>query len=132
MTVARTAAEALADHVTFEIEWIDRMYLNVYQPRLQYGAGVSGFFVRHRGYKFASTALMAPMTAAFVTGVEGYVAAHGLDLVRFKQGQRKDDVAHRYLAAATRSDGSVPEGVLFVGVEQEKARVWHTVARRNP
>jgi hypothetical protein len=26
------------------------MYLNVWQPRLAYGGGVSGFFVGHRGY----------------------------------------------------------------------------------
>ena len=35
MTLPRTVAEVLADHVVFEIESIDRMYLNVYQPRLQ-------------------------------------------------------------------------------------------------
>jgi hypothetical protein len=39
MTLPRSAADVLADHVLFEIEAIDRMYLNVYQPRLQYGAG---------------------------------------------------------------------------------------------
>jgi hypothetical protein len=47
MTLPRTVAEVLSDHVLFEIECIDRMYLNVYQPRLQYGGGVSAFFVGH-------------------------------------------------------------------------------------
>jgi hypothetical protein len=32
MTVARTVADALTDHVTFAVECIDRMYLNVYVP----------------------------------------------------------------------------------------------------
>jgi len=32
----------LAGHVLFEVEVIDRMYLNLYQPRLQHGAGIGG------------------------------------------------------------------------------------------
>ena len=56
MTVARSVADVLDDHVVFEVESIDRMYLNVWQPRLAYGGGVQGFFVGHRGYHYASTA----------------------------------------------------------------------------
>ena len=36
MTLPRTAADVLAEHVVFEVECIDRMYLNVYVPGLQY------------------------------------------------------------------------------------------------
>ena len=43
MTLPRTVADVLSDHVTFEVECIDRMYLNVWQPRLAYGGGVAGF-----------------------------------------------------------------------------------------
>jgi hypothetical protein len=42
MTLARGVADVLADHVVFEVESIDRMYLNVWQPRLAYGAGSRG------------------------------------------------------------------------------------------
>ena len=35
MTLPRSVADVLNDHVTLEVEGIDRMYLNVYQPRLQ-------------------------------------------------------------------------------------------------
>src|SRR5271165_2240174 len=45
MTLPRSAADVLAGHVLFEIEAIDRMYLNLYQPRLQHGAGIAAFFV---------------------------------------------------------------------------------------
>lgn len=41
MTLARRVAEVLAEHVTLEVECIDRMYLNVYVPRLQYEQGVA-------------------------------------------------------------------------------------------
>src|SRR5437660_9166523 len=92
MTLPRSAAEVLAGHVLFEVEAIDRMYLNLYQPRLQHGAGIAAFFVGHRGRRFASSALMAPMTAAFVADIGHFAAARGLDVVRFAKGQRKDDV----------------------------------------
>jgi hypothetical protein len=127
MTVARSVADVLDDHMVFEVESIDRMYLNVWQPRLAYGGGVQGFFVGHRGYHYASTALMDPMTKAFVAGIHGFVAARGLELVSFAKGQRKDDLAQEFLATFTDE-----EGVLFVGRAQEKAGVWRTQRRYSP
>ncbi len=56
MTVARSVADVLADHVVFEVECIDRMYLNVYVPQLQYAAGLVGFVHRQLGLPIASTA----------------------------------------------------------------------------
>src|SRR5947209_4345167 len=88
MTVPRSVADVLDRHVTFEIESIDRMYLNVYQPLLQYPRGAAGFFRFHRGHAFASSALMAPMTKAFVTAIGEFIEAHGLDLVHFAKDQR--------------------------------------------
>jgi hypothetical protein len=127
MTVARSVADVLDDHVVFEVESIERMYLNVWQPRLAYGGGVQGFFVGHRGYHYASTALMDPMTKTFVADIHGFVAARGLQLVGFAKGQRKDDLAQQFLGKFTQD-----EGVLFVGRAQEKAGVWHTQRRYNP
>jgi hypothetical protein len=40
MTLPRTVADVLSDHVVFEVECIDRMDLNVYVPGLQYPAGL--------------------------------------------------------------------------------------------
>jgi hypothetical protein len=126
MTLARSAADVLADHVTFEVESIDRMYLNVWVPRLAYGGGVWGFFVGHRGHQYASTALMDPMTKDFVADIHGFVAARGLELVHFTKGQRKDELTQQFLAKFTED-----EGVLFVGRAQEKAGVWRTQRRHN-
>ena len=125
MTVARSAGDVLSDHTVFEVECIDRVYLNVWVPRLAYGAGVQGFFVGHRGHHYASTALMDPMTKAFVADIHGFVAARGLELVSFGK-ERKDDVAGEFLARFTGA-----EGVLFVGRAQEKALVWRTQRRYN-
>jgi len=130
MTVARSVADVLADHVVFEVESIDRMYLNVYQPRLQYVAGVVQFLRGHRGHRFASSALMDPITKGFVAAVHRFAEANEIAWVDFARGQRKDDVAHAYLAefeAAGRT-----EGVLFIGRAQEKTTTFRTEKRRNP
>jgi hypothetical protein len=127
MTVPRSVGEVLAEHVTLEVECIDRMYLNLYVPKLQYDTGVVGFFKGHRGATFASSALMDPMTRGFVADIERFVRDLGVDLVTFDKGQRKDDVAHAYLA-----DFEGDEGVLFVGKAQEKTLAYRTEKRRNP
>jgi len=127
MTIARTVAEILSDHVTLEIEGIDRMYLNLYVPILQGPRGVGYFWIKHRGHRFASSALMAPMTADFIRSIEQFAKVEGIDVVSFKKRQRKDDVAREYLE---KFPGQ--EGVLFIGKAQEKTRVVRTEKRRNP
>ena len=129
MTLPRTVADVLSDHVVLEVECIDRLYLNVYQPRLQYAGGVAGFLVGHRGARFASSALMDPITKAFVASVHRFARDQRVPVVAFVKGQRKDDVAHEYLAGFEAA-GRV-EGVLFVGVAQEKTAVFRTEKRRN-
>jgi hypothetical protein len=39
--------ELLTEKVALDIEGIDRLYLNLYQPMLQTGAGVATFFKQH-------------------------------------------------------------------------------------
>ena len=126
MTLPRSAADVLSGHVVFEVESIDRMYLNVWQPRLQHGAGAAAFFTSHRGHAYASTALMDPMTKAFVADIHHFIASAGVDLVHFGK-ERKDEVTQRYLAGFTGT-----EGVLYAGRAQEKATVWRTQRRYHP
>ncbi len=127
MTLPRSAADVLKEHVTMQLECIDRMYLNVYQPKLAFEEGIVHFFRSHKGQPIASSALMTPITNDFVGSIHRFIAASGIDLVHFKKGERKDDIAHEYLAE---HDGS--EGILFVGRAQEKANVFRTERRRNP
>src|SRR3954470_21821208 len=72
LSVPQSVAEILNQHVTFELECIDRMYLNVYVPPLQCESGAVKFFRSHRGHPFASSALMDPMTKAFVAAMERF------------------------------------------------------------
>ena len=127
MTLPRTAAEVLSGHVRFEIRSVDRMLLLLRQPRLQYGAGIQGFFCHHRGWRFVSSQLMLPMTEAFAAQIHHYIESRDLDLVHFTKDDRKDDVAKEYLA-----DHDGGERILFVGRAQERTAVWRTRQRRDP
>jgi len=127
MKIARNVAEVLDEHVTLELESIDRLFLNLYVPILQTEGGIAWYWRHHRGYQFASSSLMGVMTESFVRRIESFAQREGIDLVTFRKGQRKEDIAHEYLERFT-----VDEGVLFSGKAQEKASVVRTERRTNP
>jgi hypothetical protein len=126
MSIPRSVAEVIREHVTLEIEGIDRMYLNVYVPQLQRESGVASFFRFHRGHPFASSVLMDPISKAFVEDMERFAKHEKISVVSFKKGERKDDIAGEHLR---QFQGS--EGVLFIGKAQEKTPVIRTERRRN-
>lgn len=124
--VPGSVAEVLADHVTLEVECIDRMYLNVYVPKLQFVNGVVSFLRNHRGHPFASSALLEPISSRFVAAIRELAKEEGVPLLTFTKGQRKDDVALEYLREFDKD-----EGVLFIGRAQERTAVFRTEKRRN-
>ena len=73
--VAQSVAAILGNHVKLSVECLDRMYLNVYVPKLQREKDAAWFFRGHRRQPFASSALMAPMSRHFVAGLERYAGA---------------------------------------------------------
>ncbi len=113
-------AELIRDHVTLEVECVDRLYLNAYVPRLQSEGGVVGFLVHARGQQIPSPAVFGQITEAFKTGLRTWCEAHRIPWIEFKKGERKDDVVQPY---RDRFPGI--EGVICVGVAQEKAKAWH-------
>jgi hypothetical protein len=117
MSVTQSAADLLRKRVTLEVESIDRLSRNVFVPKLQRVLGVVGFFRfrEQRGATFASSALMEPITTAFVKAIERFAQVEGVPLLSFRPGQRKDEVAQAHLAAFQGE-----EGVLFIGKAQEK------------
>jgi hypothetical protein len=123
---AASVAQILREHVTLEVESFDRLYLNVYVPQLQRAEGLVGYLRARHGAQLPSTALVAPMSAAFNERVRAFVRRTGVPLVDFRRGERKDDIAKGHLARFTGT-----EGVLFVGRAQEKTRVFRTEKRRN-
>ena len=127
MNLPHSVATLLREHVTLEVQGIDRMYLNVYMPNLQRDVGVVVFFRKHRAATFVSSVLMERMTRPFVQQIEAFAKQHGIPLLCFAKHQRKDDIAKEHLLRFERSDG-----VLFIGKAQEKASVFRTERRRHP
>jgi hypothetical protein len=126
MTIARTVADVVSEHVRFEVECIDRMYLNVYQPGLQYAAGLVGYVHRQLGLPIASTAPMAKITDRFTAAVHRFAEAEHIEWVDFRRGERKDDVMAKRLASFT-----APEGIVFIGRAQEKTQLFRTEKRHH-
>ena len=126
MTLPRTVADVLTDHVVFEVECIDRMYCNVYVPQLQHTGGLLGYIQRQLGLPIASTAPLGKVTDAFSAAMRRFARDQQVPWVDFAKGQRKDDVMHEHLARFDRQ-----EGVLFVGRAQEKTSVFRTERRRD-
>jgi len=125
--IAPSVADILSHHVKLSVEGIDRMYLNIYVPKLQHEQGIVWFFREHRGLPVPSAAVMSPMSRNFVAKLESYAARHELPLVQFRKGQRKDDVMAEHLCKFRG-----PEGVVFIGKAQEKTPVFRTEKRKSP
>ena len=123
----RSVAEVLKEHVELELESIDRMYLNVFVPRLQIVEGALRFIKQQRGSKVLSTSAVEPMTRGFIRAIEQFAEGNEIPVVYFEKGQRKDDIATQ-----RRSEFQKPEGVVFIGKAQEKSRVYRTEKRHNP
>ena len=126
MTVARTVADVLTDHVVFEVECIDRMYCNVYVPGLQYAAGLVAYVHRQLDLPIASTAPLGKITDGFAAAMHRFARDQRVPWVEFVKGQRKDDIDHEHLDGFDRD-----EGVLFIGRAQEKTGLFRTEKRRG-
>ena len=129
MALPRTVADVLSEHVAFEAECIDRMYLNVYVPQLQHAGGLLGYVQRQLGLPVASTAPLARITDRFAAAVHRFAEQEQVPWVDFARGQRKDDVMHEHLAAFQAAGRT--EGVVFIGRAQEKTPLFRTGKRRD-
>jgi hypothetical protein len=114
-----TIKELLAEHVSLTVECLDRLYLNGYIPALQTEAGLIGFLVHHLKFPVASPAILGQLTQGYVRRVEAYIQKHKLPVVPFQKGERKDQIARKM-----RRQHPVHDGVVFVGVAQEKAQAF--------
>jgi hypothetical protein len=127
MKLTHSLAELQQEHVVLELECIDRMYLNAYVPQLTTEGGIAAFCRGYLGHRFASTKQAVAMTETFIKSIRAFLENEGLELVRFQKGQRKDEVFQQKLRRFNKT-----EGVVFVGVAQEKVRVPRTTRKATP
>src|SRR6476620_10390990 len=121
-----TIDELLREHVTIEVECLDRLYLNGYVPTLQMSGQLVTFLTRHRGHPIPSPTLLQKMREAFVQATRAFASAQQIPVLHFERGARKDDVA-----AAQRAQFAGAEGVVFIGVAQERARAFRASKRED-
>jgi len=109
--------DLLRDHVSLTVDCLDRIYLNGYIPNLQVPGQLVNFLTKHRGHPIPSPALLGHIGERFVQAVKKYAEENQIPIVHFERGQRKDDIA-----AEHRQRFDKAEGVVFIGVAQEKAQ----------
>ena len=73
----------LPENVTFELECIDRMYLNLYVPQLSSAAGVASYFRHYKGQRFASTKDAVAMSEGFRRSMLAFAQERKVPIVRF-------------------------------------------------
>jgi hypothetical protein len=118
--------ELLCEHVTLDIECMDRIYLNGYIPTLQVPGQVVNFLTKHRGYEIPSPVLLGRIGQQFVAAVKAYAEQNNIPLIHFEHDQDKDKVAAEHRQKFTRA-----EGVVFMGVAQEKADSFKATSQKG-
>jgi hypothetical protein len=125
MNLPKNVAELQRENIDFELECIDRMYLNLYVPQLTSAPGVAAYFRDYKGHRFASTKEAAAMTERFRRQVLVFAEQNATSILRFEKGMRKDEIMQKRLRKF-----KAREGVVFIGIAQEKARVPRTIRKR--
>ena len=105
MSLPRTVAEVIDHHVTLELESLDRVYLNVYQPELQTARSVFRFLRDHYGRGAVSSHQMKEISERFLHSINRFADDQDIPIISFEKGQRKEDVAAEYLAQSSETEG---------------------------
>ena len=111
--------ELLNGHVTLEVECLDRLYLNGYIGPLATSGGLVNFMRGQLGKPIPSPVVLGQVTEKFRDAVKAMAEQQQIPVYQFNHKERKDDVANRL-----RRERGVRDGIVFVGVAQEKAQTF--------
>jgi hypothetical protein len=117
--------DVLDDHVSLDLECLDRIYLNAYVPKLQVGGQVVTFLTQHRGNPIPSPALFTKIGNDFREAVMRFANDNDIPVIHFSKGDRKIEVMRPYLDKAT------APGVVAIGIAQEFQSVFTGYKRPN-
>lgn len=118
----------LDEHVVLKYEFPDRLFLNGYVAKLQEPNQLSWFLCQHRGEEIPRYEVLGEMTRSFVAAIEKYAADRKIPIVQFERGQRKETIAEPHFADAAKAGR---EGVVMIGISQERANVFRAPAKRD-
>jgi hypothetical protein len=82
-----TVNDILDGQVKLDIACLDRIYLNVYMPKLQTSGQVTAFLTHHLGFPFPSPALFNQIGQRFRRAVASYADANNILGVKFAKGE---------------------------------------------
>src|SRR3954469_14615424 len=119
-------ADIIRHHVSLEVRCIDRLYLHAYMPKLQTSGGLCYFLHDYLGHPVPSPALLKPRHDRLVAGIQQFADERHTPLVSFERGASKDEFVAPY-----RTRFTAREGVVLIGVAQEKMRSFKAHARQG-
>ena len=111
--------ELLSGHVTLEVECLDRLYLNGYVGPLATPGGLVTFMREQLGKPIPSPAVLGQISEGFRAAVKALAERDAIPIYQFHHKERKDEVANRF-----RKQRGVRDGIVFIGVAQEKAQAF--------
>ena len=111
--------ELVKDHVTLEVECLDRLYLNGYIGALATSGGLVTFMREQLGKPIPSPVVLGQVSEGFRESVKAMAERDGIPIYQFDHKERKDEVANKL-----RRQRGIREGVVFIGVAQEKAQAF--------
>lgn len=111
--------ELLKGHVTLEVECLDRLYLNGYIGPLATSGGLVRFMREQLGKPIPSPVVLGQVTEKFREAVKVMAERQRIPVYQFTHKERKDDVANQF-----RQQRGIRDGIVFVGVAQEKAQAF--------
>jgi len=111
--------ELLQHHITLEVECLDRLYLNGYVGSLATPGGLVTFLREQLGKPIPSPAVLGQVSEKFRAAVKALAEQEQIPIYLFHHKERKDDVANRF-----RQQRGVRDGIVFIGVAQEKAQAY--------
>ena len=111
--------ELLNGHVTLEVECLDRLYLNGYIGRLATSGGLVTFMREQLGKPIPSPVVLGQVSERFREAVKALAEQQQIPIHQFSHQERKDDVANQI-----RRQRGVHDGIVFIGVAQEKAQAF--------
>src|SRR6202521_350633 len=115
-----TIPELLDGHITLEVECLDRLYLNGYIGKLAIGPGLSMFMRFQLEKPVPSPVVLGQVSERFREAVTTQAEREEIPLDQFKHKERKDDIANNF-----RRQRQVRDGIVFIGVAQEKAQAFN-------
>jgi hypothetical protein len=115
-----TIPELLDGHITLEVECLDRLYLNGYIGKLATGPGLSMFMRFQLEKPVPSPVVLGQVSERFRGAVKTQAERENIPVYQFHHKERKDDIANNF-----RRQRQVRDGIVFIGVAQEKAQAFN-------